>query len=408
MLLPAQTPDNQTAQHKTLLYLRAVNAVATPANLVKFPISLLCLSKSWGGLELNTVRFADWMQRRGWPVQIITLEASPIAARAQEVGVPVVFLRNPWKAADVPAAGRLAGILRAFGTQVLVVTRNGDLGLAVLCKTLRLPALRVVYQQHMQLGLPKRGLLHTLRYRALDAWLSPLPGLARQVLEKTRLAASKLHVVPLGIELEKFADPALTQAQARAQLNLTLPDDVVLLGLIGRFDEGKGQDFVVEALAGLRQQYPQLHLLLVGESTRNEGNAYRQAVLARVEALGLASVVHVREFTPHPEVAYRAMDISITASVNETYGMVTIEAMATGLPVVASATGGTLEIVEENKTGLLFPLRDAAAFAQAIRRLVQDKDLATRLGQQAQRQALATYSHQRQCELTEKVLWALR
>lgn len=372
-----------------------------------FPISLLCLSNSWGGLELNTVRFADWMQQRGWPVQIITLADSPIAARAAELGLPLATLRNPWKAADIPAAGRLAGLLRGFGTRVLIVTRNGDLGVAVLCKTLRLPQLRLVYQQHMQLGLAKRGLLHTLRYRALDAWLAPLPGLARQVLEKTRLAASKLHVVPLGIELEKFAQPAFSQAQARAELRLSLPPNAVLMGLIGRFDDGKGQDFVVEALAALRRRYPQLHMLFVGEPTRNEGNAYREAVQKRVQELGLTEVVHVREFTLKPEVAYRALDISITASVNETYGMVTIEAMAAGLPVVASATGGTLEIVRDGNTGLLFPLRDEGAFVAAVERLLLAPELAQRLGQQARQEALATYSHHRQCELTENVLRAL-
>jgi D-inositol-3-phosphate glycosyltransferase len=358
-------------------------------------------------LELNTVRFADWMHRRGWPVQVITLPDSPIAARATSLGLPVVYLTNRWKALDVPAANRLASALRAFGSQALIVTRNGDLGVAVLRKKLRLPTLKLVYQQHMQLGLAKRGFIHTLRYQALDAWLSPLPGLGRQVLEKTRLAPHKLHVVPLGIELEKFADPTLTRAVARQRLSLQLPADAVLLGLIGRFDDGKGQDFLVEELAVLRQQHPNLHLLLVGESTRNEGNTYREAVLRRVQELGLSEVVHIREFTPQPEVAYRALDISITGSTNETYGMVTIEAMAAGLPVVATATGGTLEIVEDGRTGLLFPLRDAAAFEAAINRLMRQPELAQQLGQQAQAEALATYSHHRQCELTERVLFQL-
>ncbi|WP_375435145.1 glycosyltransferase family 4 protein [uncultured Hymenobacter sp.] len=394
-------------------YLRRVNPAESVAfvstSAAKFPLSLLCLSASWGGLELNTVRFADWMHRRGWPVQVITLADSPVAAQAETLKLPVAYLTNRWKALDVPAASRLAGILRAFNTRVLIVTRNGDLGLAVLCKTLHLPALKLIYQQHMQLGPVKRGVVHTLRYRALDAWLSPLPGLARQVLEKTRFTAERLHVVPLGIELEKFADPALTRTIARRHLNLHLPTNAVLLGLIGRFDDGKGQDFLVEELAVLRCQHPAvpLHLLLVGESTRNEGNTYREAVLRRVRELDLEEVVHIREFTPQPEIAYRALDVSVTGSTNETYGMVTIEAMAAGLPVVATATGGTLEIVDDGHTGLLFPLRDAAAFEAAIGRLLQDPGVAATLARQAQAVALATYSHHRQCELTEDVLFGL-
>ncbi len=377
------------------------------ARVKVFPLAILCLSRSWGGLELNTSRFASWMQQRGWPVQVITLPDSPLAARAAELELPVVLLRNPLKALDLLAARRLADMLRSFGTRALLVTRNGDLGLAVLCKTFWLPELRLLYQQHMQLGLAKRGPVHTLRYRALDAWLSPLPGLAQQVLAKTRLPASRLHTVPLGLELAKFTSVSLTQAQAREQLGFALPPGAVLLGLVGRFDAGKGQRFVVNAFAKLHRQYPQLHLLFVGESTRNEGDDYHDRVLARVQTLGLAEVVHVRPFTPCPEVAYRALDIALVASTNETYGMVTLEAMATGLPVVASATGGTLELVAAGQTGLLFPLRRRAAFRAAIERLVLQPALAQQLGQQAQAQVIATYSHHHQCELTEQILHEL-
>ncbi|MGI4739868.1 MAG: glycosyltransferase family 4 protein, partial [Janthinobacterium lividum] len=339
--------------------------------------------------------------------QLVTLPDSPLEARAAELDLPVVLFQNRWKALDMGAASRLAKVLRAFGTRALLVTRNGDLGVAVLCKTFHLPALCLVYQQHMQLGLAKRGLLHTLRYRALDAWLSPLPGLAQQVLAKTRLPPERLHTVPLGIDLVNYVHPGLTQAQARAQLGLALPPDAVLLGLIGRFDPGKGQLFVVKALARLRQQYPQLHLLLVGESTRQEGNAYQERVLKRVHKLGLAQVVHVRPFQACPEVAYRALDIALVCSTNETYGMVTLEAMAAGLPVVATATGGTCELVTDGQTGLLFPLRDRTAFGAAIEQLLRTPALVQALGKRAQGQAQARYSHHDQCASTEKILHAL-
>ncbi|MBT2557527.1 glycosyltransferase family 4 protein [Hymenobacter sp. ISL-91] len=372
-----------------------------------FPLSILCLSDSWGGLELNTARFAGWMVARGWPVQVITRAGSPLAARAAELGATVITLENPWKALDVPAAGRLAKALRDFGTRALLISRNGDLGLAVLCRQLYLPNLPLIYQQHMQLGLAKRGLVHTLRYRALAAWLAPLPGLARQVLEKTRLSPEKLHVVPLGVELEKFADAQLTTAEARRRLQLELPTGTVLLGLIGRLDDGKGQDFVLEALPTLRQQFPQLHLLLVGEPTRNEGSTYADALHTRIRELSLTEVVHLRGFTPQPEVAYRALDISITASPNETYGMVTIEAMVAGRPVLGAAAGGTRELLDDNRTGLLFELHNQASFAAAVARLLQEPGLMARLSEAGQQEALATYSHHRQCELTEQILWSV-
>jgi D-inositol-3-phosphate glycosyltransferase len=372
-----------------------------------FPLTFLCLSASWGGLEINTARLAQWLQQRGWPVQVLALADSPLARQAAALDLPVTPqppVRR--KALALGAARRLAQQLRQQGSRVLLVVDNKDLPLAVLARRFFAPGLQLVYQQHMQLGHPKRDWLHTRRYRALAAWLAPLPWLARQVLEFTRLDPARLHVVPLGIELKQFIAPELSQAAARQQL--ALPAPAQLLGLIGRFDEGKGQLFVVEAFHRLRQELPghNVQLVLVGESTRNQAasSAYRAAVLARVQELELTEVVHIREFTPQPEVFYRAIDVFVLASANETYGMVTIEAMAAGLPLVATAAGGSLDIVAEGRTGLLYPPGDETALVKALKRLLLDPPYARQLSQAAQQEAQAKYSHERECELLETVL----
>ncbi|MBC6609433.1 glycosyltransferase family 4 protein [Hymenobacter sp. BT507] len=370
------------------------------------PLAILCLSASWGGLEINTVKLAGWLLERGWPVQLIASVGTPLAAQAQQQRIPVCFLSNPLRAVDVPAAWRLRTALRRHGARVLIVTQNQDLPLAVLCKRWLAPHVRLVYQQHMQLGLSKRDLIHTWRYRALDAWLTPLPGLAQQVGEKTHMDMRRVHVVPLGIELDRFLHPGLTSQQAREELQL--PATGQLLGLIGRFDEGKGQQFVVDAFHHLRQQFPnqELHLVLVGEATRNQEAAshYRVAVIEQIAALGLTSCVHLRAFTDQPQVVYRALDVFLVASVNETYGMVTIEAMAAGLPIVAAATGGTREILTEQETGLLYPLGDTAAWTIAVGWCLQQPEEAQEMGKRAQHEAVRTYAYQRQCELTEAAL----
>ena len=339
-------------------------------------------------------------------MQIIALAGSPLAAQAERQELPVVFLTNPWKALDVPAAWRLRRLLRSHGTRVLIVTSNRDLGLAALCKRWLMPGLRIVYQQHMQLGVAKRDPVHTWRYRALDAWLTPLPGLARQVIQHTRLNPRRLHVVPLGIELDHFLEPDLTLQQARLQLGL--PPHGQLLGLVGRFDMGKGQYFVVEAFQQLRQRFPdrELHLVLVGEATKNHQQAsrYYKQVQQRIVELDLTPYVHLRGFTEQPEVVYRALDVFLLASVNETYGMVTLEAMAAGLPIVATATGGTREILAHEQTGLLYPLHDAAAWVGAVNWCLQHPAAARAMGARARQEAISKYSHQQQCTLTEEVL----
>ncbi|QJX48316.1 glycosyltransferase family 4 protein [Hymenobacter taeanensis] len=382
---------------------------STPANHraeSRAAMAVLCLSESLGGLEINTIKFSGWMRERGWPITLLVPPESPLAEWAAREHLAYITVAARRKSLAFTTAWRLAQYLRAHSIRLLLVTQNKDLGFVMLLKLLMGNELRIVYQQHMQIGIPKRDWFHTKRFALLDAWLSPLPGLARQVAEMTRFEPGRVHVVPLGIDLHRFVTPGVTQAQAREQLQL--PAETALLGVLGRFDDGKGQDFVLEVLHQLRTQHQQaVELVLMGELTRNEGDAYWQQLQAQITRLGLEQQVHIRPFSSQTEVFYRAIDVFVLASVSETYGMVTIEAMASGLPVVASATGGTLEIVQDGQTGLLYPLRDVQACVQQVLKCLQQPALRQELGQSASRRAQAEYSHVRQCELTEQVLLAL-
>ncbi|MBF9223076.1 glycosyltransferase family 4 protein [Hymenobacter ruricola] len=366
---------------------------------------MLCLSGSLGGLELNSLKFAGWMQERGWRVTFLAPPATPLAHWAEEWFVPLETLRVGRGLAMPRAAWELKIQLERLRVEILIVTQNKDLALATLVKTLMGGRLRVIYQQHMQLGRPKRSLVHTLRFGQLDAWLTPLPGLAREVARHTRFEARKLHVVPLGLPLEQFAPHTRTAAEARHELGLPLEGP--LLGILGRLDAGKGQDFVIEALHHLRTQFGRAaSLVIMGEPTRNEGDAYLRQLRAQVKQLGLENQVHFRGFRANPAVFYQAIDVFVLASENETYGMVTLEAMAAGVPVVVAATGGTVELVQHGHTGLLYLHRDVAACARSIRRCFDDP-AATRQRVARAQMDRWRYSHHRQCALTEDVIQAV-
>ncbi|SNC64823.1 Glycosyltransferase involved in cell wall bisynthesis [Hymenobacter gelipurpurascens] len=369
-------------------------------------LAILCLSDSLGGLEINTIKFSGWMRERGWDITLLIPPASPLAewAACEQLAYETISTRR--KSVALPAAQQVAQYLRKHGISRLLVTQNKDLGFVVLLKLLLGNELHVVYQQHMQIGIPKRDWFHTWRFSLIEAWLSPLPGLARQVTEMTRFNPARVHVVPLGIDLARFLEPGLTQQEAREQLQL--PQHPLLLGVLGRFDDGKGQDFVIDVLHQLRTQHQQpVELVLMGELTRNEGDEYWQHLQAQITRLGLREQVHILPFSPKTEVFYRAIDVFVLASVSETYGMVTIEAMAAGLPVVASATGGTLEIVQDGQTGLLYPLRNVAACVHQVLQCLTQPALREALGQSASQRAQAEYSYVRQCELTEQILLKL-
>ncbi|WP_082116008.1 glycosyltransferase family 4 protein [Hymenobacter terrenus] len=371
-------------------------------------LGVLCLSSSLGGLELNSLKFANWMQERGWRVTFFAPPATPLVQWAKDRSVPFETLVVRRGLALPLTAWTLKQQLERLHIEVLVVTQNKDLPLATLVKGLMGGRLRIIYQQHMQLGRPKRSFVHTLRFRLIDAWLTPLPGLGSEVARLTHFDVSRLHVVPLGLPLEQFTSPTHTATEARQELDLPLHSR--LLGILGRFDDGKGQDFVIDVLHHLRRQAGHdedyWSLVIMGEPTRNEGEAYLHQLQTQVARLGLEKHVHFRGFRADPALFYQAIDVFVLASENETYGMVTLEALASGVPVVASASGGTVELVQHDQTGLLYPLRDVAACAQAVR-LTFDEPAATRQRVERAQRECWHYSHHRQCALTEDVIRAL-
>jgi glycosyltransferase involved in cell wall biosynthesis len=184
---------------------------------------------------------------------------------------------------------------------------------------------------------------------------------------------------------------------------LGVPKDAVIAGVIGRLDPRKGQHILIEACRKVHQRGHKLHLLVVGDASLNEYTGYADHVKQLAGKLGLDAYVHFKPHMKEIEYAYAAMDVFALTSQSETYGMVTPEAMASGLPVVASAEGGTLDIVKNDVNGLLVKPYDPDELCEALVRILDDDNLAARLAWQAQSDAKNKYSHTHQCDLLEKL-----
>jgi len=332
-------------------------------------VTILCSSPGWGGLEMNTVKLARALQSRGWAVSILAVEGTPFYSHCTEAGLETGAVKKPGSLTAVPRARRVARWMRERDCRVLLMPFRKDIGTASLAKRLYAPGIRAVYQQHMKLGISKRDALHTVRYAALDAWIAPLEYLRKEALEKTRVPARKMHVIPFGIDVAHFADAPMSKAEARAALHL--PPDAPLMGVVGRLDPKKGQDFLIQALPVLeRVTGTAYHLLIAGGATPGEGAAYERSLHAQVAAAGLGGRVHFRKATKDVRPFLRAVDLFALPSEGETYGMVTLEALASGLRVVGTARDGTAEILGGGRWGGLFAYGDAEDFAEAVRRIL--------------------------------------
>lgn len=371
-----------------------------------FKAFFICSSKGWGGLEMNVLNLARWLRQRHWQIEIMVAPNTRLASHASQVTEFVHEINWGSKWFYQRSAGTAAGIIDERGTDVIFVCDNKDIAFcgAIKKKCEQKPLL--IYQQHMQIGVNKRDLVHTLRYKALDAWISPLNWLKEEVIRKTRYPAHQIHVIPLGTEIGRFTTATASAEQLKSQLGLQL--DTPLLVIAGRIDRQKGQLVVAKALKNLLNRDIQAQLLVIGDLTPGEedATAYFEELNTYV-AENLVDRAVIQPATKGIADVMLMADILVLASKGETYGMVTIEAMLTGTPVVATNSGGSPEILQQGKLGWLYEPHNESALADTLEQILGNYNKALDMAGHAQQQAKARYSHELECQEIENLVRTL-
>jgi glycosyltransferase involved in cell wall biosynthesis len=358
-------------------------------------IAYLCGSESWGGLEMNQYRNALWMKERGHSVTVLGRAGSRLEQICGESNIPFRAIGRHRKYYDYGAARKIAAILRELGAQHLIIRDVKDMSVSVIAKS-GIRGLKVHYFMEMQLGVAKKGLPHTIRFRKLDTWSCPLEWLKEQVETMTNMPKDGIVHIPSGLDRSSLRS-GITKEEARQKTGL--PQEMRLIGLAGRFDPQKGQLLLLQAAA--LSDNKDCGFVLLGEPTYNEGNAYESQVLRFIGENGLKNRVYIRPFMNDIGVFYKAIDAFVMASKAETFGMVTIESMACGTPVIGSNAGGTPELLGHGRFGYLFEPLSASDLAEKINVFLSDPQ---RFPPGELMQAIEKFDHAKVCAAVEKRL----
>jgi glycosyltransferase involved in cell wall biosynthesis len=167
---------------------------------------------------------------------------------------------------------------------------------------------------------------------------------------------------------------------------LELPKDVPIVGIVGRLQPWKGQDRLLRAQRRLRSDGQRMHTIIVGGDAHGLSSEYAASLPALVSELGLEDAVTLTGQVPDAGPYIERMDIMVNASDPEPFGIVLLEAMARGVAVVAVASGGPLEIVEDGSSGALAASGEPEALAQALAPLLSSSE---------RREELARAGHER-------------
>jgi L-malate glycosyltransferase len=196
---------------------------------------------------------------------------------------------------------------------------------------------------------------------------------------------ARLEVVHNPVDLARWDPTRIDRMVARARLG-EAGRRGALLGVVAQLTPWKGQDTAVEALRLLCQQGIDAHLLLIGSTkfvasaTRFDNRGYLARLHALVADAGLQERVSwLGERQDVPELV-RALDVLLLPSVEEPFGRALIEAMALGVPVIATEVGGPQEIITDGREGHLLSPHDPGAWARAIRGLLQEPERARQMG----------------------------
>jgi D-inositol-3-phosphate glycosyltransferase len=205
----------------------------------------------------------------------------------------------------------------------------------------------------------------------------------RQFIDLYGNPPGTLEIVAPGVEHAFFAPGE--KRGARHALGIAF--DVPVLLFVGRIQPLKGLDVAVQALAQLQAKNAQL--IVVGGASGSEGNEEMLKVMQLARGLGVHNNIRFVEPQAHHMLStyYRAADVVVVPSRSESFGLVALEAAACGIPVVASAVGGLLTIIDNGETGYLVPRRDPALFAEHIDELLAHPTMALAMGAKAAEKA---------------------
>lgn len=226
----------------------------------------------------------------------------------------------------------------------------------------------------------------------MDRLATALPARAVLACSKTAAAAQRrlwprrpTEVAYPCVDLSRY-DPERLPTPAEARHRLGLPASGPLIGTVGRLQRWKGMHTLLEAMPAILRQHPDAHCVIVGGRHDAEAD-YERELVEGVRALGLAGHVTLAGFQEDVPLWMQAMDVFVHAADREPFGMVVVEAMALGKPVVAGAAGGPSEVISEGENGLLAPFGGGELLAGHVLRYLNAPAWAAEIGRSGRMRA---------------------
>jgi glycosyltransferase involved in cell wall biosynthesis len=368
-----------------------------------------------GGAQEVVRTLSEELMASGCPTVVCSFKDGPLRAQIESLNIPVEILPQrrysilafPFYVREMLNIRRaLVGLVQKH--QVDVIQTHLLRSLDFLVATLRFGTKRplvfwTVHNFNFALRpeqLPRfrwlagaKQAAHSGLYRRMAHWVNGFIAVSNDVeagiLKTIGPVQERITIISNGVDTRRYHAPADRSA---TRCTLGFAEDAILYTVVGTLKEQKGHRYLIEAFAPLISATPHLHLLIVGDGE------LRRSLESQVRAAGIEGNVHFLGNRSDVPAILAASDVFVLPSLWEGLPMALIEAMASGLPVIATAVSGSQQVVERGRSGILVPPGEVIPLRQAIEALIANPEWARLLGTAARRRIEEAYSAQRQAE----------
>lgn len=361
------------------------------------------------GAERVMSMILDRLDRNRFEPVVVCPEASPMMQRTRGLnvrtrGLPALEARFTWRLDQVVRyLISFAAVIRQ--ARKLVIDEAPDVihgnsiraGLVMAAATVGLE-MPVIWHAHDI--LPRHPLSTAVRLFAGITSRNRIVAVSRAAGDRFRgiiLRPLKrrvpIVVIHNAVDLERFKPNSESRREIHRALGLTETERVI--GIVGHLTSNKGQLELIEAFAAISRETSDAVLLIVGEPLFNRGADYKKSMLRAAESLGIADRVRFLGSRVDIPELMQGFDLLVLNSRSEAFSLTALEGLASGTAVLATAVGGTTEMIRHGENGWLVQARVQDELVKAMLTLLRDDGLRAELGRQGRREAIARFSIQR-------------
>lgn len=337
-----------------------------------------------GGMENGIVNMAHALEPRGFEMHVACLSRRGVFAERMPAPERVVALDK--RSGFTPAV--VWRLMRQIARVRPALIHSHNLGPLIYSSlaTFAGRGVPLVQGEHSQLTADERSARRLrqrrILYRTCRSIHTVSDGMRTELLD-LGFPQAKIQTVRNGVNTQRFAPGSRTEAR-----NLWgIPEESLVVGMVGRFGPFKGHDVLLDAFDLLVDRFPSLHLLIAGG-----GGSEEQRIRERIQTTRQQPRIHLTGFQTEPQDCYRAFDLLVVPSINEGMSNAALEAMACGIPVLGNPGCGHEEILTQGEDGWIANLRTPEKLASELAtRLAQPESL-LQCGRRARQKAETHFS----------------